>query len=137
MKFILPVILLLTACQNDSGEVAWFVGSWVSDPELTIQENSHFSKFEPDDIEAVRTMLGSLRWEVTDSTLTVIRPELETRTAFEYSLDNITKTQFNFLSDAAGDMIIRKIDGGICADFTSQPGAEPLLVSECFAQYDS
>lgn len=137
MKYIVPILILLAACQSESEIPDWLLGEWISDPELTISENNHFSDLGPEEIDAIRNMLGTLRWEVTDSSLTVIRPESSSRSSFEYSVEVIDDSEVLFSSEDAGDMKLRRINGGICADFTPLPGVEPLLVSECFARYDT
>lgn len=111
------------------------MGSWISDTELTIRQNAHMAEFPAADIEAVRNMLGKIRWEVTASNLTVIRPETVQPPAYEYSIRITSDAELAFTSEGAGDMTIRRVGNGICADFPTRPNSNPLLVSECFTRY--
>lgn len=132
MNKILLITLLLVACDNQTSEIRWFLGSWISDTELTMAENEPHLDLSPEGEEALRRALGKLRWEVAGQTLTVIGPDTETEDSFRFTVSNPTPTEFSLKSGTAVNMNIRKVGKKICADFKFDPKVKPILVAECF-----
>ena len=137
MKYILLIMMLFTSCKEEPVEIEWFLGSWISHADLTIAENGHLLESEPEEIEAIRSILGEMRWDATSTELTVILPFAESQATYEYSVSKVTESEFQFSSESAGDMRIRRVGNSICADFLNLPTENPMLVSECFARYDT
>lgn len=132
MRGLLLVLIFVSSCSENIDRYHWFQGEWISDTESTIRANPKFLEYGTEELQAISSMLGRLTWSVEDGKLKVGQYP-GGNDIFDYEIIPVSDEKFRFISEAAGNLTIRKPSNGFCVEFDVLLDTEPTIKFECFA----
>ena len=121
MNRLIAITILLVSCSEEEQRYPWFEDNWISDTEATLDANPNYRDLNPEGLNAVREMLGQIRWEISDSTLHFFDDrydQIVTATASFYT-NPIDEESFEMVTDHE-TRIIWRTDTGFCTVLESE-----------------